>query len=581
MQIAFFDWIIIAIYMLFAVGVGIYFSRRAGRNIGEFFISGRNLPWWIAGTSMVATTYAADTPLFVSGVIAKEGIAGNWLWWNLAASHVMATFFFARLWRRAGILTDIELLHIRYSGTPAQFLRGFRALWEGILLNCITMGWVMLAMVKIIGVLVDWPKWWALAILLIIAFFYSVMSGFWGVVMTDFPQFIIAMFGSIMLAIIAVVENDGITQIKERLNVLYADRADQILSFVPKLGSEFLPLTTFLAFITVNWWASKTADAGGYLAQRMFSAKNEKHSFLATFWYTIALYCLRPWPWIVVGIVSLLVYPNLSDPEIGYPMMVVEYLPTGLLGLMLVSFLAAFMSTIDTQVNWGTSILVNDFYKPFVNPNKKDHHYVTVSRLVTFGLLVLGTSTAAMMQTIKGAWELFYGMSAGIGGVYIARWFWWRVNAWSEITAWLASAFIYSLLYFIHKFSPTDFYAIYGWRLIIVTGFSTMCWLAATFLTRPVSEEKLIDFYKKVKPGSPFWKPIAQKVGSLNVEKMGWSDILMWLVGIVLVYSFLFGIGKLVLGSFLTGFIYMFIAITAGMLIYQHFSKKGWEKVVQ
>jgi Na+/proline symporter len=581
MNIAFLDWLIIAGYMVFAVGVGLYFSRKAGKNIGEFFISGRNLPWWIAGTSMVATTFAADTPLFVSGVIAKEGIAGNWLWWNLAASHVMATFFFARLWRRAGILTDVELLDIRYSGKSAKILRGFRALWEGIVLNCIIMGWVMLAMIKIMGVFVDWPKWWTLGILLIIAFTYSVMSGFWGVVMTDFPQFIIAMFGSIMLAIIAVVDNGGISAIKDRLYVMYADEADHILSFVPEVGSAFLPMTTFIAFIAVNWWASKTADGGGYIAQRMFSAKDEKHSFLATLWYTVALYCLRPWPWIIVGIVALVVYPNLSDPEVGYPMMVVEYLPTGLLGLMLVSFLAAFMSTIDTQVNWGTSVLVNDFYKAFINRNKKDQHYVTVSRIVTLILLVLGTLTAALMQTIKGGWELLYGMSAGIGGVYIARWFWWRVNAWSEITAWLSSAFIYSVLYFIHKNNPTEFYSVYGWRLMIVAGFSTLCWLTVTFLTSPVSEEKLIAFYKRVRPGSPFWKPIAEKVDGLTIEKMRWSDIMDWVAGIVLIYAILFGIGKIVLASYLIGFIYLSVGFFAGMLIYQHYTKKGWETLVQ
>ncbi|MFQ5675863.1 MAG: sodium:solute symporter family protein, partial [bacterium] len=355
MNLAPWDWAIIASYLAFALGVGVYFSRKASQNISEFFVSGRKLPWWIAGTSMVATTFAADTPLFVSGVIAKEGIAGNWLWWNLAATHVMATLFFARLWHRAGILTDLELLEIRYSGKPARILRGFRSLWEGILLNCIVMGWVMLAMLKILGVFFDWPKWAAMSVLLLIALTYSIMSGFWGVVMTDIVQFVIAMGASIMLAIIAVNENGGISEIKLRLHEIYADKADHLLSFVPQVGSSFLPVTTFIEFIAVNWWATKTADGGGYIAQRMFSAKDEKHSFLATLWYTLAHYCLRPWPWIIVGLVALVVFPNLEDPEIGYPKMVLEYLPTGLLGLMLVSFLAAFMSTIDTQVNWGTS----------------------------------------------------------------------------------------------------------------------------------------------------------------------------------------------------------------------------------
>ncbi|NIR52995.1 Na+:solute symporter [candidate division KSB1 bacterium] len=581
MQLALLDWIIISLYMVFAIGVGVFFSKRAGKNITEYFISGRNLPWWIAGTSMVATTFAADTPLFVSGVIAKEGIAGNWLWWNLAASHVMATIFFARLWHRADILTDLELLKIRYSGRPAKFLRGFRSLWEGILLNCIIMGWVMLAMFKILGVFVDWPKWWSLGILLVIAITYTILSGFWGVVITDIVQFVIAMSSSVILAVIVVYENGGMTAIQADLRMIYADKAEQILSFVPEVGSAFLPVTTFIAFIAVNWWAVKIADGGSYIAQRMFAARDEKHSFLATLWFTVAHYCLRPWPWILVGIAAMVVYPDLQDPELGYPKMVAEYLPAGLLGLMLVSFLAAFMSTIDTQVNWGTSILVNDFYKAFVRPNHTDTHYVLISRIVTLTLLILGTITAALMQTIKGAWELFYGMSAGIGGVYIARWFWWRVNAWSEITAWLSSAIAYSVLYFINKFHPTEFYSVFGWRLIIVTGFSTACWLMATFLTRPVSEEKLIAFYQKVRPGSPFWKPIANKAKDVKIDKFGWGDILAWLSGILVVYSFLFGTGKIILGSFYTGLFYFIIGILAGYFIHRHFNKKGWETLVQ
>ncbi len=564
MHLSALDWTIIAAYMAFALGVGVYFSRKAGKSLDEFFVSGRNLPWWIAGTSMVATTFAVDTPLFVAGVVAKEGIAGNWLWWNLAATHVMATLFFSKLWHRAGIITDLELLQIRYSGKPASVLRGFRSLWEGILLNCIIMGWVMLAMIKVLGVFVDWPKWNVMLVLLGIAFTYSVMSGFWGVVMTDVIQFAIAMSASVMLAVIALSENGGIGAVKLRLHEIYADKATHILNFVPDLGSAFLPVTTFVAFITVNWWAAKTADGGGYIAQRMFSAKNEKHSFLATLWFTIANYCLRPWPWIIVGIVALVVYPNLEDPELAYPMMVLKYLPSGLLGLMLVSFLAAFMSTIDTQVNWGTSILVNDFYKAFVRRDASDKHYVLISRVVTFVLLVLGTGMTMLMESIKGGWELFYGMTAGIGGVYIARWFWWRVNAWSEIVAWVSAAIAYLVLYLLHQSTPTEYYSVYGWRIIIVTGFSTVCWVSATLLTAPVAEEKLVAFYEKVRPGSPFWKPIAAKSKVRNVQLYGLSDLISWLAGIVSVYAFLFGIGKAVLGFPGEGLVYLLVGLVCG-----------------
>ncbi len=573
MRISTLDWGIIVAYLVFAIGVGVYYSRRAGKNISEFFISGRNLPWWIAGTSMVATTFAVDTPLFVAGVIATEGIAGNWLWWNLAATHIMATLFFAKMWHRAGILTDLELLDIRYSGRPARILRGFRSLWEGILLNCIVMGWVMLAMIKVLGVFVDWPKWNVVLVLLAIAFVYSVLSGFWGVVMTDFVQFIIAMFASIMLAIIAVDENGGMAQIKARLSELHADKAGQILNFVPEVGSDFLPVTTFVAFITVNWWASKTADGGGYIAQRMFAAKDETHSYLSMLWFNVGHYCLRPWPWIIVGIVAAVVYPNLDDPELGYPKMVLDYLPSGLLGLMLVSFLAAFMSTIDTQVNWGTSILVNDFYKAYVKIGADERHYVVVSRIVTLVILMLGTATAMMMETIKGGWQLFYGMSAGIGGVYIARWFWWRVNAWSEISAWISAAAAYTVLYLVHLSSPTEYYSVYGWRIIIVTGVSTLCWLTVTMLTAPVAEDKLVAFYKKVRPGTPFWKPIADKAADAKVEKFGWNDILAWLAGIVAVYAILFCFGKFLLGFTFEGVIYLLVGTAAAFFFYRNLTR--------
>ncbi len=573
MHLAAWDWLIIAAYLVFAIGIGIYYSRRAGESMSEFFVSGRKLPWWIAGTSMIATTFAVDTPLFVSGIIATDGIAGNWLWWNLAATHIMATLFFARLWHRAGIITDLELLEIRYSGKPAQILRGFRSLWEGIVLNCIVMGWVMLAMIKVLGVFVDWPRWNVVLVLLGIALTYSVMSGFWGVVMTDFIQFGIAMFAAIMLAVIAVQDNGGMAAILTRLDTIYEGKADQILSFVPEVGSEFLPLTTFVAFISVNWWASKTADGGGYLAQRMFAAKDERHSYLSMLWFSIGHYCLRPWPWIIVGVVSVVVFPNLEDPELGYPLMVLEYLPTGLLGLMLVSFLAAFMSTIDTQLNWGTSILVNDFYKPFIAQGKSERHYVTVARFVTLVMLALGTTTAMMMESIKGGWQLFYGMSAGIGGVYIARWFWWRVNAWSEITAWISAALAYFTLYLVHQNSPTELYSIYGWRLIIVTGFSTVCWLTATLLTAPVSDEKLVSFFKRVRPGSPFWKPVAAKAGDVNVERLRWYDVLAWLAGVVAVYSFLFSFGKLLLGFYVEGVIYLVIGALSGRFMFRSLTR--------
>ncbi len=580
MQISWIDWGIVILYIIFAMGVGVWFARRASSSLSEFFISGRNLPWWIAGTSMVATTFAADTPLAITGMVAHEGIAGNWLWWNMAATHVMATFFFARLWRRADIITDLELISLRYSGKPAQVLRGFRSFWEGIVLNCIIMGWVILAMVKIMDVLFGldqvaqnlglpgWidGKWLGIVICLIIAVAYTFLSGFWGVVMTDFIQFFLAMFGAVALAVISLNEFGGIGEVKMRLAEQFSGRSGDILNFFPEVGGSFLPMVTFVAFLSVNWWATKAADGGGYIAQRMFSAKNEKHSFFATLWYTIAHYAIRPWPWIIVGLISLIAFPDLEDKEAGYPMMVLTYMPVGMLGIMLASFLAAFMSTIDTQINWGTSVLINDLYKPFLKPGAQERHYITASRWLIVLLMVLGGGTAYLMQSIKGAWQLMYGMTAGIGGVYIMRWFWWRVNAWSEITAWLVSAVVYYLCYL---YDPK---MLYGWKLIITTLCSTSAWVAVTLLTAPTEESRLVRFYERIRPGSPWWKPIAAK-SSVRVDSLGWYDIGDWFAGIFLVYSSLFFIGKLIFQEWISAGVYLVIAVVSAYIIYRNFDR--------
>ena len=593
MKIAPVDWYIIAGYIVFAVGIGIIFARRASKNINEFFISGRNLPWWIAGTSMVATTFAADTPLVITGLVAENGIAGNWLWWNMAASGMVATLFFSRLWRRAEILTDLELIELRYSGKPAAALRGFRALWEGLFLNCIVMTWVILAMTKIISVFFDFAfvqtylsrfipsvgtvdpvifnKWFAIALCFAVAFTYSILSGFWGVVITDFFQFFLAMFGSIMLAVIAVQEIGGISILKLNLTEVYG-AGHQVLNFIPQVPSKMMPIVTFISFIAVNWWATKSVDGGAYLAQRNFSAKNERHSFFASLWYCIAHYALRAWPWIIVALISLVVFPGLDDPELGYPKMVLRYLPTGLLGLMLASFLAAFMSTIDTQVNWGSSYVVNDFYKRFINRKASDKHYVLISRLTIILLMIAGGTFAYFTQSVAGLWRTFYALTAGIGGVYIMRWFWWRINAWSEIVAWTSSAVMYVIVTFVIKrvwWPDME----YGWVLIFVASFSTLSWLTATLITKPVDESRLMEFYRRVRPGSPWWGPIARKAADVNVQKLSWHDIGTWLASIIMVYAMLFGIGKILLQNYAIAVIYFIVFIITGFILYRHIVK--------
>ena len=388
------DWIIVGLYLVFALGVGLVFRRRAGQNITQYFLSGRNLPWWIVGTSIVATMFAADTPLAVTGLVASDGISGLWFIWNFAAAHLLATFFFARLWRRAGVITDVELVELRYSGRPARVLRGFRSVWEGVVLNAIVMGWVILAMVKILDVLLDLDavtarlgishlidgRWFGILVCLVVAVVYTVLSGFWGVVVTDFVQFLLAMAGAITLAVIAVGEVGGMAALKLQLAERYGDAARDYLRFIPAGDGTSLPLITFVALIGVNWWATRDAGGTSYMVQRMLAAKDEHHSFLGVLWFCFVHYVLRPWPWILVGLVSLVAFPDLVDKELGYPTAIVEFLPTGLLGVMVASMIAAFMSTIDTLLNWGSSLVVNDLYKPFVRRTASDRHYVQMAR---------------------------------------------------------------------------------------------------------------------------------------------------------------------------------------------------------
>src|SRR5437867_4175670 len=387
------DWSIVALYFLFNVAVGLYYKRRAGRDTAEFFLSGRNVPWWLAGTSMVATTFAADTPLAVTGLVARNGVAGNWLWWNLLASGMLTVFFYARLWRRAQVMTDVEFAEIRYAGKPAAFLRGFRALYLGILINCIILGWVNLAMVKILQLIFGIGKFEALVIVLGMIFLtsaISTLSGVWGVLVTDVFQFVVEMSMVIILAVFAVRAVGGMEAMKTKL--IAGGRSD-VLNFIPDMNSAWMPMITFLVYISLNWWATWYPGAepggGGFVAQRMFCAKDERHSLLATLWFNIAHYAMRPWPWILVGLASIILYPGLEDPETGYIRVMIDHLPASLRGLMVAAFAAAFMSTIGTQLNWGASYLVNDFYRRFLWKDRSEKHYVAMSQAATIFLTIV------------------------------------------------------------------------------------------------------------------------------------------------------------------------------------------------
>ncbi|HOL70172.1 MAG TPA: Na+:solute symporter [Bryobacteraceae bacterium] len=584
MQLTALDWAIVGLYFLFSLAIGWYYKARAEKSIGEFFLSGRNVPWWLAGTSMVATTFAADTPLAVTGLVARGGIAGNWLWWNFIAGGVLTVFFYARLWRRAGVMTDVEFAEIRYSGAPAAFLRGFRAVYLGIPINCIVLGWVNLAMVKILMLILGITKLQALAVVLgmiAVTSLISTLAGLWGVLVTDLFQFAIAMGMAIVLAVFAVGTVGGIGGMKAKL---IESGQGAALNFVPDLDSAWMPMITFLVYIGMNWWAAWYPGAepggGGYVAQRMFSAKDEKHSLLATLWFNIAHYAIRPWPWILVGLVSLILYPGLQDPETGYILVMMNQLPASLLGLMIAAFAAAYMSTVATQLNWGASYLINDFYKRFIKKDAGERHYVRASQLATVLITILSALVTFYLDSIAGAWKLLLVTGAGTGLVLLLRWYWWRINAWSEVSS-MVSAFIVSIALQtaggLDSDAPRDF----AWIMIVTISITTAVWLAVTFLTRPENMDTLVSFYRRTRPSVNGWRPVAALCPDVKPSGEGWRDFLDWICGALLIYGWLFGVGKLLLGETLTGAALTGAGTLAGAVIYWDLSRRGWKTVAE
>ncbi len=588
MQLNYIDFIVIALYFLFNLGVGFYLRKRATQSVSDFFISGRNVSWWLAGTSMVATTFAADTPLVVSGLVARNGIAGNWIWWSMAFSGILTVFFYAKLWRRAGVLTDVEFAEIRYSGKPAAFLRVFRAAYLGLPINLIIMGWVNLAIVKIMMLVLGINKVEALAIAIGIMFItasISTLSGLWGVLWTDFFQFVLKMGMVILLAVFAVNATGGMGSLLTQLHAVdkSRDSTSSILAMVPNLNSTWMPMITFFVFIAVNWWASWYPGAepggGGYVAQRIFSAKNEKHSLLATLWFNIAHYALRPWPWILVALVAVVRLQHdpkfLADPETGYIRIMISDLPSYLRGLMIAAFAAAYMSTIGTQLNWGASYLVNDVYRRYIK-TKPEKHYVNFSQIVTMVLMILSAIVTFYMDSIASAWQFLMAIGAGTGLVYILRWFWWRINAWSEISAMIAAFTISLTLQFGFHFDENDPRQ-FAYLLLITVAFTTAIWVTVTFLTSPEPDEKLLSFYRRVRPNARFWKPIAKQATDIAPVKDGILNLINWISGVAMIYSFLFGLGQIILGSMMLGIIFLIAGFIFGGIIFYQMNKRGWE----
>ncbi len=580
MTLTAFDWSVIAAYFLFNLSIGLYYSRRAGTNTSEFFLSGRDVPWWLAGTSMVATTFAADTPLVVTGFVVSYGIAGNWLWWSLAMSGIMTVFLYARLWRRAGVMTDVELAELRYAGRPAAVLRGFRALYLGIPINCIVLGWVNLAMLKILMTTLGIGRDPALLVLLgILAFtaFYTTISGLWGVLVTDLFQFALKMAMVILLGVLAVRYVGGIDSLEAQIRALDAARGGgSRLAFLPAHGSAWMPALTLFVYLAVNWWASWYPGAepggGGYVAQRIFSAKDERHGVLATLWFNVAHYALRPWPWIVTALATIVLYPNLVDKESGYILTLMDprIFPPYLRGFMLAAFAAAYMSTIGTQLNWGASYVINDWYRRFVRKQESERHYIIASRLVTVLLTGVSIYVTLHLETIGGAWKLLLVTGAGTGSVLLLRWYWWRINAWSEVSAMIIAAVV-SLFLQTRWHWNSDDPAQFGWLMLVTVAITTAGWVFVTLVTPAEPRDTLVAFYRRVRPTGPGWKPIAAIAGVPPSRESLVRQLVAWVFGCILIYALLFGIGLLILGPRLWGFVLFAVAAISGAMIFRVF----------
>ncbi|MEK7469025.1 MAG: sodium:solute symporter family protein [Planctomycetota bacterium] len=548
MHLSVLDWSIIAAYCGGFVALGIYFKSKSGKSLNEFFLCGKSLPWWLAGTSMAAAAFSADTPLYVTALTRSGGISANWQWWSFAFCHAISVFLYARLWRRSGVMTENEFAELRYSGKPAAALRGFKAFLFAVPMNCILMGGLpTLGLAKVLEATVGWQPWTCIGFACAVAFAYTLVSGFWGVVYGELIQFGLAIVGCTTLAFLAVGKAGGMAAVKAGA---VAAKGSASLNFVPDLGftGSFLDsaLAVFLMYIGIQWWSNKNANAGGVLVQRMAACKDERHALLATLWFNVAHYAVRAWPWIVAAIASLALYPGLKDGQLAYPMMIRDLLPTGLRGLMIAAFLAAYMGTINSQLNWGASYLTSDLYRRFIRKDSTDAHYLLMSKVFMAGLLAASAGVTALMlgqaDGLVKTFQLLIAAQAGTGLVYMLRWYWWRVSAWSELVAVGASVAVAVTLEILKAFNVIQ--PNFVQTMMITVSITTGLWLLATYVLPQTEARKLEDFFLRVRPSGPGWAMVARRL-ALPVEKGLSGDLFDWFLGLGFVFGLTFGVGKL------------------------------------
>ena len=588
MQLEWIDWVVVAVYGAVTLLIGLVYTKRAGRSLEQYFLSGRKLPWWLLGTSMVATTFSTDTPNLVTDLVRTGGVSMNWLWWSFLITGMLTVFFYAKLWRRSGALTDINFYELRYSGGPAAFLRGFRAIYLGVFFNVMIMATVTLAAIKIAGVLLGLDAYATVVLAALITVVYSTTAGLWGVVLTDLLLFVLAMIGSIAAAYYALAQPSvgGLEGLVS--NPAIKDK----LSLLPDFSDPAAVLAVLIVPLAVQWWSTwypgSEPGGGGYLAQRMLAARNEKQAMAATLWFNIAHYAVRPWPWIIVALASLIVYPELSDLEarlpyvdpamirhdLAYPAMLL-FVPHGLLGLVVASLAAAYMSTISTHLNWGASYVVDDVYRRFIQPDASESHYVNVGRGVTLGLMVLAGLVALWLDHAMQAFQILLQIGAGTGLIFLLRWFWWRINAWGEIAAMLLSFLIAVYLHFGHVrlgFAPLDPAA----ALVIGVALTTAGWLAVTFLTPPTDRAVLQSFYDHIRPYPAGWRRAVDTSRTGEGADDIAASFLAWFLGCVAVYASLFATGYLLYGQLELGLLCAAIAITSAYALWRVIPRIGF-----
>lgn len=556
------DYTIIAIYTVMCIFLGVFYTKRASKSTNEFFLTGRSMPWWLLGVSMAATNFSIDTPLAITKYVFQEGIPGVWFFWAFAITGIIATFFFATMWRRAEVMTDNEIVEMRYSGKSAAALRVFKGFYFGVIVNCFVMGWVFLAVIKVMTGLTNINPMWVLVISIAAVTLYSMSSGLYGVILTDFLQYGFALFGSFALAYFSVKGSGGLSQMLSDLHATVGMESG-VTNFVPSFTStaKWMPLNVFLVYILVQWWAYKYSDGGGKHIQRMSSAKNEKHATYATFFFVIVNYAIQAWPWILVALCAMVQFGrNVSDPEMTYVWMMGRWLPHGILGIVIVSLIAAFMSTISTHLNLGGSYMINDIYRRFLVKSASEKHYVLMSRVATLFTLAIAVVIALNMTSIGSAWKFILSFASGAGLTWVLRWFWWRLNAWSEFSAMITSGILATFLNI--KYPNIDF----GYNVLIIVGISTVVWVLVTYLTPPTDDETLRKFVQKIQPGSIGWNRIYKKY---NIKSSGFSGqaLITAFMGLSFFMAFNFGLGSLFLLKFRLAIILGSVAILSGAFL--------------